>query len=176
MQLFRSLLKRETVCVGLIVAVGVLSAVAADAISDATRPPQGGGGQSALEEVLRRIVIPDSLRAEKNNSGLRSKDCVSGLIVGQVASRFGQEFYDWFCRNWKDVRGCRGYNITIQEKVYSRQSSVLAIFIDEKKVSAFQVQTQTDDVEQLGSQQMEFLRYCVRYPEAVESQLYEDAE
>jgi hypothetical protein len=85
------------------------------------------------------------------------------------------EFHEWFFTHWQEINNSPEYVLTFQERVLSRQTSRISVFVNDKKVSMFQM-LQTDDVAQAGSEQIEIVRFYVQSPETLESLLYEDVE
>jgi hypothetical protein len=151
------------------------SSAAADTLPDVMRFDNARCAWSKLEDVLKTIFIPDSIRNVEKADCIREHGGISGLMINQMVSPTGMEFYEWFFTNWQEINNGPDYVLTFQEHVLSRQSSRISVFVNDKKVSEFQM-LQTDDVAQAGSEQIEIVRYYVQSPVNLEPLLYEDSE
>jgi hypothetical protein len=98
------------------------------------------------------------------------------LIIDNTITSKGRQFYDWFYSNWYTFGHDSTSFLTINEKVVSRQRSIISISIDECVVSRFSLSTKDSDFEQIGNRQIVTVSYFLRHPESMDNQIFENNE
>lgn len=132
-------------------------------------------GNAETLKWLNKILVEAT---SDNNSERFQKSAMptesNVLIINNTKTYKGQLFYNWFYANWNTVEHHTGYFLTIQEKVVSRQRSILSIAIDECSISTFFLNEKDIDFDNIGSEQIETVRYFLKHPESISNQIFKD--
>lgn len=124
-----------------------------------------------LNEILNEITSNNSSERSQK-SAMHTESTI--LIVNNTKTNKGQLFYNWFYANWNTTEHHTDYFLTIQEKVVSRQRSMLSIAIDEYSISTFFINEKDIDFDNIGREQIETVRYFLKHPESMCNHIYKD--
>jgi hypothetical protein len=97
------------------------------------------------------------------------------LIINQTRTYTGLSFYEWFHSNWNPPVSCANYFLTVSETVFSRQICVLFLSIDERVVSTLTLNS-SNDLEQIGMQEIEKIRFFLVHPDALDNQIVDSPQ
>lgn len=111
-----------------------------------------------LKKIINQVVNP---KKQTNETNLE----IDGLIVDDTKTKSGKDFYDVFYTNWNPPANAKNFTITISEKPYRLNYTMVVVTINENIVYQSVLQPRQDIVE---NQSYEAISVCQDYLENYE--------
>ncbi|MBE9491628.1 MAG: hypothetical protein IMY70_01975 [Bacteroidetes bacterium] len=102
-------------------------------INDTLRKSQAGDSLAQVPEHLQKMV--DALAGEieakdEDEIGLE----IDGLVMKETRTKMGNDFYDYFYKNWEAPPNARNYSIVIKELPYRLTLTLIVVSINNNEI------------------------------------------
>ena len=112
-----------------------------------------------LKKLVENVV-------KKNSKTHETELEIDGLIVDDTKTKNGKDFYDIFYSLWTPPANARNYSITISEKPYRMNNTLIEVSINENTVYQSVLQPRLDIVESLSNEAISYSQeYLQNYEE-----------
>lgn len=139
----------------------------APAVAPAGRPAPLAPAK--LEEALRLLLQADSLanRRIAKEGGTESQ----GLVLDQVLTKLGHDFYDQFYSRFEAPMGVVDYTIVVAEKPARANSALVVLTVNDAELLELPLPTRADQMEEIVAAAVEAVQDFLAEAQSVSRQL-----
>jgi len=137
---------------------------------------------ASQNDTVKTKPIPESLKklfeqVVKQVKTTNSNDYeieIDGLLVDDTKTKTGKDFYDLFYSGWEAPKGAKNYTISVSEKPFRLNSTLIVVSINDNPVYQSVLQPRQDIVEGLSDDALSTTYSYLANYEEIQKQLNGD--